>query len=112
MNDERIKLIVSEKLIEELTNKITSRKFHKYFSISEAEKFIELLKQVSEIINPLPSVTICRDPKDNFLLDLAKHSKADYLITGDNDLLVVQNFENTKIISLNQFLKVLSKPLQ
>ena len=99
-------------IILDTINKINSKKFHRYFSIPEAEKFIELLKQVSEIINPLPSVAICRDPKDNFLLDLAKHSKADYLIAGDNDLLILENFENTKIITLNQFLKVLSKPLQ
>ncbi len=112
MNVEQIKVIVSDKLLKELINKINSKKFQRYFSIPEAEKFIELLKQASEIINPLPSVTICRDPKDNFLLDLAKHANADYLITGDNDLLVFENFENTKIITLNQFLKLLSKPLQ
>ncbi len=51
-------------------------------------------------------VTICRDPKDNFLLALAKDSKADYLLTGDNDLLDIKNFGKTKIITINNFFEV------
>lgn len=30
---------------------------------------------------------LCRDPKDNFLLSIAKDGNANYLLTGDNDLL-------------------------
>ncbi len=59
-----------------------------------------------DLIDVQSIVTACRDPKDNFLLDLAKDSKADYLLTGDNDLLDIKNFGKTKIITINNFFEV------
>jgi predicted nucleic acid-binding protein len=49
---------------------------------------------------------LCRDPKDNFLLNLAIDSKADYLVTGDDDLLILDRVENTKIIKMKDFLEI------
>ena len=48
-------------------------------------------------------VDACRDKKDNYLLALAKESNADFLITGDNDLLIMKQFENTKIITITDY---------
>ena len=45
----------------------------------------------------------CRDPKDNFLLDLSVAGKANYLITGDEDLLVLNPYRNTKIVNYRDF---------
>lgn len=109
LNEEDINIISSDKLIEELRSKIHSKKFRKYFSIVEAEQFIELLKEVTLLYNPTSSIEICRDPKDNFLLAPAKDSKADFLITGDKDLLVLKQFENTSIITLTDFVARLNK---
>lgn len=53
--------------------------------------------QVSSVVD------ICRDEKDNFLLALAKDSKADYLITGDADLLTIKKFEHTEILTYIEF---------
>lgn len=36
---------------------------------------------------------VCRDPKDNFLIDLIDSSKADYMVTGNKDLLVLNPLE-------------------
>ena len=59
-----------------------------------------------DLINVQSIVTICRDPKDNFLLALAKDSKADYLLTGDNDLLDIKKLDKTKTITINNFFEV------
>lgn len=48
---------------------------------------------------------ICRDPKDNFLLGLIRVSQADFLITGDQDLLELNPFEGTEIVEPNQLLE-------
>jgi putative PIN family toxin of toxin-antitoxin system len=50
------------------------------------------------------TVDICRDPKDNKFLELSKTVKADYLITGDKDLLDLKEFEGTKILKPSEFL--------
>jgi uncharacterized protein len=49
-------------------------------------------------------ITVCRDAKDNFLLSLAVDSAADYLLTGDNDLLEIKEILNTEIITISSFL--------
>jgi uncharacterized protein len=46
----------------------------------------------------------CRDPKDNFLLSLSIDGKADFLVTGDSDLLVLRKIENTQIVSWAEFI--------
>lgn len=55
---------------------------------------------------PKVKVTICRDPKDNYLLELAEEAQADYLVTRDKDLLELSNNEwkGTKIIKPEAFL--------
>ena len=49
-------------------------------------------------------IDICRDPKDNKFLELAVSGKADFIITGDQDLLVLNPFRNIEIITINEFL--------
>ena len=65
--------------------------------LSAFEPFIDLIEVES-------TVTICRDPKDNFLLELAKDGKADYLLTGDKDLLELKKFGKTKIQTISTFI--------
>jgi len=48
-------------------------------------------------------VTECRDEKDNFLLALARDGKADFLVTGDDDLLILGKFEGTEILKYSDF---------
>lgn len=103
LEDTNMEIIVSEKLIWELKDTIHKRKFNKLFNFSLANEFIAALKERATSMAPTTEVTICRDPKDNFLLALAKDAGADFLITGDKDLLVLQQFENTRIITLAEF---------
>ena len=65
--------------------------------LSTFEPFTDLIE-----VNSI--VTICRDSKDNFLLALAKDGKADYLLTGDKDLLELKKFGKTKIEMITTFI--------
>ena len=64
---------------------------------------LALFDYFGDLVQVHSKVDICRDPKDNFLLALAKDSKADYLITGDSDLLTLEQFETTKIVTFSAF---------
>jgi putative PIN family toxin of toxin-antitoxin system len=57
-----------------------------------------------DFVNVGSEITVCRDLKDDFLLALAKDGNANYLITGDKDLLELGCFENTIIIKIADFL--------
>ncbi len=47
---------------------------------------------------------MCRDAKDDKFIEVAFNGKADFIITGDKDLLVLNPFKNIEIITVNDFL--------
>lgn len=81
-------------------------KFQRFFSHKDIESLLEIIQDYSIFIDVKSNVKICRDEKDNFLLSLAKDSKADYLITGDKDLLVLETIDKTKILTITDFFKI------
>ena len=96
--------MVSEELFNDLESAIRKPYPAKKIVRSEYEKFVSDLRSIAEFVEVHSIVEICRDPKDNFLLALAKDGNADYLITGDKDLTVLKEFEKTKIVTLKEFI--------
>jgi putative PIN family toxin of toxin-antitoxin system len=99
-----IKVVLSEQILEEIETVAQRPKLEKYFPATKVQELIELLKTIGLCIEITSEVSICRDAKDNYLLALAQDSQADFLITGDRDLLILTNFEGTKIITYRDFL--------
>lgn len=97
-------LVFSKELLEEFISVIKRPKFRKIFTQNDTEKLIETIQYNAEFYNVKSQVNICRDVKDNFLLSLAKDATADFLITGDKDLLEIKTFYSTKIITMTDFL--------
>ncbi len=58
---------------------------------------------MSDFIEIESDVRVCRDLKDNYLLAMAVDGKADFLITGDLDLLDLDCYQNTRIINYKIF---------
>jgi uncharacterized protein len=77
------------------------------FSNHKTQNFLDKISLESEFVEPKSKVNICRDPKDNIFLELAKESKAEYLVTGDSDLLVIREFESCKILKPSDFVSLL-----
>ena len=69
-------------------------------------ELILLLETISENVAIQPTHFLNRDKKDNFLLDLIEFSKADYLVTGDKDLLELNPFKTTTILNPYDFEKL------
>ena len=91
---------------EELSQVIFRPKFDKYVSTDVRAEFIARLAETSEQVNITEKITVCRDPKDDQFLEVAVNGHADWLITGDRDLLVLPSFQGVKIVSPAQFLDV------
>jgi uncharacterized protein len=104
IEDSDVVLILAEKLVIEFKLKINHPKFKKYFDHKTALAFVDFLVERSIHVNIQSDVTICRDAKDNYLLALAKDANAHFLITGDEDLLVLSTFGNTQIIRFKDFM--------
>ena len=99
----KIKLLFSQELLTELNSVVKKPKLQKFISKESIEILFDIIDEYAEFIDVVCNVDVCRDKKDNFLLALAKESKADFLITGDNDLLDLEQFENTKIIKITDY---------
>ena len=71
----------------------------------EIQEAMQLIRQAALIMvqPPWEIPHVCRDPDDNQILACAYAAKADYLVTGDDDLLVLKEFKNFRIIKPRDF---------
>lgn len=106
LKSHRVKLLFSEELITEFLEVVSRPKFRKYFTDKDVTSLLDDLHNYSEYVEVHSRVNICRDKKDNFLLELCIDGKADYLITGDEDLLSISRFRKTSILKIADYLKI------
>lgn len=100
---QKSKLLISHELLEEFIEVASRQKFNKFFSQEDLANILILIEQYAKIIEIRSELKICRDEKDNFLLSLAVDGKADFLLTGDADLLDLKSINNTKIIKISDY---------
>ncbi|AQG80188.1 hypothetical protein AWR27_13195 [Spirosoma montaniterrae] len=75
--------------------------------MAQVNRFQSLAQLFMRHIDGLPVTGVVRDKNDDYLLGVCKACHADFLITGDDDLLIVGTFEQTTILSMGQFLQIL-----
>jgi hypothetical protein len=101
-------LVTSEALIAEFRD-VASRPFFRARLRSSAVELLAAgLQDFSFHCRDLPSGTVAPDPKDSYLLAMAQASQADYLVTGDKELLSLKKHKSTRIITpaaMVEFLK-------
>lgn len=105
-------LFLSSPLIEEILKVLGRQEIIKRFRLRQRnypEAIARLLKSMESaeiiIIGKIPSIS--RDPKDDKFLITAKTAEADYLVSADRDLLDLKEYEGIKIITAEEFLKIL-----
>lgn len=102
---EQLIFLWSEELIEELIQVSQRDKFRKYIPLDQLTSFLGYLQSKSELVEVKSEVKLCRDPTDDYLLSLAKDGTADFLITGDKDILALSQIFSTQILTLTTFIE-------
>jgi uncharacterized protein len=74
---------------------------------SEYTKFI--LRDFSLFCRDLSSGPVAPDPKDSYLLALAEASQADFLVTGNKELLCLKQHKSTRLITPAAMIEILKK---
>lgn len=103
--DKQIKVFISVDILQEL-EKVLRRDFE------EDEAFIHrqinLILYYAEVVEVHEKVDVVKeDPDDNKILECAKAARVDFVITSDNHLLKLNNFENIPIITPQKFMEML-----
>lgn len=112
LTNENLIIIFSSEILSEYNLVIKRDKFKRIINHSQISRFMNLVISKTEFVAVKSSLTGSRDFNDNFLLSLSHDSNADYLVTGDLDLLVLKITGITKIITLSDLLGIISPQTQ
>lgn len=63
----------------------------------------------AELVEVLEDLKICRDPKDDKFLNLASSGAANFIVTGDDDLLILKSYRDIPILNAKDFLELVSR---
>ena len=96
-------LVISTELIEEIHDVVSRPKLAKYYISENVNMLMKYMKDFSLTFELGNIPSRCRDPKDDYLLELALVSDADFLVTGDKDLLEVKKIGNCQIVTAMEF---------
>lgn len=107
----RYTLVTSLYLVEELTHVLSYPRIAERLLMNDEEVEALLAALLSQAaVTPgqlrLPGVT--RDPKDDAVVACAKEGEADYIVSGDQDLLVLGEYEGIQVITPRQFMEILA----
>jgi putative PIN family toxin of toxin-antitoxin system len=94
--------ILCEPVLKE-TKRILKNKFS--LPSTDIEFFLSIISEAANTVySPEGTLSgVCRDPDDDIILLCASETEADFLVTGDNDLLVLKEYANTKILGPREF---------
>lgn len=101
-------LVISHSLRLELEEVLRRTKFSEFLKEKEIVAFLRLIDVTSTVVSPISTLPVkLRDPKDERVLATALGGKAEYLVTGDEDLLIVKNdpkLAPLEIVTVKEFL--------
>ena len=97
-------LVISAEILDEVVDKLRN-KFK--FPEENIQEFIDILMTFCHIIDVTSKFDVVRDKKDNKIVECAFDGKADYIVTGDPDLLILKEFRGIKVVKAKEFLEVL-----
>ena len=95
-------LVTSPEIIDEVLSKLRN-KFQ--FPENKIEEQANIMLSLFHVVTPTTRVDVVRDKKDNKIIECALDANADFIVTGDADLLTLREFRDIKIVTAGQLLK-------
>ncbi|MEH2001406.1 MAG: putative toxin-antitoxin system toxin component, PIN family [Nostoc sp.] len=97
-------IVLSNSVLSELEEVLYRPKFDRYLTKERRQEFLENLTENSQLIDVTEQIDECRDPKDNKYLELALSGQVECIVTGDDDLLVLNPWRGIEILNVQEFL--------
>ena len=103
--------VTSPLLLDELERTLFSPRIRRYLAWGEDEiaEFLATVRQAAEVTSPTRQIDVIRDdPADNRVLEAAVSAQADYIVSGDHDLLNLKTYEGVQIVTPARFVAILA----
>jgi putative PIN family toxin of toxin-antitoxin system len=97
--------LISEDLLNEFKEVLMRKDKPFKLSLEEAERVVTEMRGIAQIVHPNSQVVVCKDERDNEVLECDIDGRAEYVISGDLHLLGLKSFKGVKIISVTDFLR-------
>ena len=92
-------VLMSAATLAELADVLSRPKFDRYVTIEERQGFLRRLGEIAELVEIVSPVRACRDPRDDKFPEVAVSGGADFIVTGDADLLALDPFGGIAILT-------------
>ena len=109
LRDGKFTVLYSNETIMEIIDVLGRDKFRLKYHITpdDISALINLIRLRGEVVIPKQRVADCRDPKDDKFLDVALSGDADYLVSGDLDLLSMNPYRSIPVVTPAEFLAMI-----
>ncbi len=101
----RFKLFTSVPILTE-TATVLQTKFE--WSEEKARALVQAISRVATVVSGGTRLQVVRDEPDNRILECAIKAQAEFIVTGDRQLLALSQYEGVKILRLADFLRLVN----
>jgi putative PIN family toxin of toxin-antitoxin system len=114
--EDKMQIVISMPLLKEILDVLQRPRIQKKYKYSaeEIKTYLDLIFQRAEKIEPAGNINLCRDTRDNIVLETALSGKAKYLVTRDDDikrdpdLIQAMSKSGIEVITVSRFLEVIT----
>lgn len=108
---EVVELVLSEPILEELEDVLLRDEVCSRFQYApqDIRRIVGTLRRSARIVSPTSKFVVIReDPKDDVILNTAYDGGAEYIVSGDSDLLKLRRFKGIRIVTPKQMMAIVS----
>ena len=101
-------IFLSEDILTETEHTLSYERIRERYNYTDADvaDFLNRLRLAAHLVDNLPHLTVVRDPNDDMVIATAQCAQANYIVTRDNDLLSLQHYEGSMVISPEAFIAI------
>ncbi|MGA9135777.1 MAG: putative toxin-antitoxin system toxin component, PIN family [Candidatus Sulfotelmatobacter sp.] len=105
----KVEVVTDARQIAEIEEVLSRPKIKKIIGPQRLATMLRFIHRKAKLITAKRRIKACRDPNDDYLLEIAVEAKAAFLVSGDSDLLELDPFRSVRIVSYRDFKELLEE---
>ena len=105
----KVEVVTDARQIAEIEDVLSRPKIKKIIGPQRLAIMLRFIHRKAKLVTPKRRIKACRDPNDDYLLEIAVEAKATFLVSGDDDLLELDPFRSVRIVNYRDFKEILKE---